>query len=137
MQKISSFSEFIMNKESSSTAVSRFYSELMTTFLRDPKSCNIIAKPPQGSLIEADLKSLCEQSLRDALYSNVQMKNLGLSGCLGVIEASIQLVNLNQCAHNLPFVLLEDMFECITVSECENAFSFVENKIDSEFKCYI
>ena len=122
-----------MEKEASSKKVIKFYSDLLVNFLKDPDACSIIANPPQGNLSEADMKVLCEQSFRDNLNVNVQSKNLGPNGCLGIIQASIQLVSLNQCSANLPFVLLEDMFECITVSECENAFNFVENKIDSEF----
>ena len=111
-----------------------FYTQLIERCLKSSQ-LNIVnfAFPDElKKFSDAELKSACEQSMRDALFSNVQLGRLDQTGCLGVIQVSISLVQSSHCAPNLPFILLEDMFECITVPDCETAFAFVENNIEGK-----
>jgi THO complex subunit 1 len=77
---------------------------------------------------EAVLKLACDQALRETLYESLKCGNV--PGCLEVIQVSLNVVKNGSCNLGAPFILLEDVFDCLTVPDCEQAFSFVEGKLE-------
>ena len=82
--------------------------------------------------IEADKKSILEQAFRDALRD--KLRSLKPSR-LDTLNRLILLANASAeqgiSLYAVPFILLGDIFDCITLDACEQVFSFVESHVST------
>ena len=81
----------------------------------------------QRSAIEMATHIVLEQTLDVALEKN---QNFDDSGAATLLDAAIWMSGQGYCELNLPFLLLEETFEAITISDCRHVFSFIETRAD-------
>lgn len=81
---------------------------------------------------EGDKKSILEQAFRDVLGGIVATEGeLQVSQCTGLVLLSISAAQEGVCYHTLPFIILSDVLECLTLDLCEKVFEFVENHVST------
>lgn len=72
-----------------------------------------------------DVKSTLDQTFREFLFRSVfQTKS-----CIDFVELSVQAVRSNFATSALPILLLGDIFDAVTLDECEKLFAYVEDKV--------
>lgn len=72
-----------------------------------------------------DVKSTLDQTFREYLFKNV----FQLTFCIDFVELSVQAVRHNLATSALPIVLLGDIFDAVTLDECEKLFAYVEDNV--------
>ncbi len=101
------------------------------------KSCKGDAETLQAVFIdmagmEADKKSILEQAFRDVLHDKIKSlkpnKTDILTRLVLLTNASAQL---GISFYTVPFILLGDIFDCLTLDICEHIFSFVESQVST------
>ena len=81
---------------------------------------------------EGDKKSILEQAFRDALQEQIETTNgLEVSQYTEMVHLSIDSAGLGICYHTVPFILLTDILDCVTLDVCEKVFEFVENRVST------
>ena len=79
---------------------------------------------------DGDKKSIVEQAFRDVLGGRLASGGAEqVSQCTDLVLLSISASRQGVCYHTLPFVLLSDVLECLTLDLCETVFEFVENHV--------
>lgn len=79
---------------------------------------------------ENDKKSILEQAFRDVLHELlVSAKSPETSEFTGLVLLSIASAKLDITYHTVPFILLSDILDCVTLDVCEEVFSFVETQV--------
>ena len=68
-----------------------------------------------------------DQSFRDCVTSD---SKLNMERCSDLVQLSIKGVRAKMCSDNLPIILLSDMFDIISLEDCENLFFCVEESIE-------
>ena len=79
---------------------------------------------------ENDKKSILEQAFRDVLHELlVSAKAPQTSEFTDLVLLSIASAKLEITYHTVPFILLSDILDCVTLDVCEEVFSFVETQV--------
>lgn len=79
---------------------------------------------------ENDKKSILEQAFRDVLNELlVSAKAPQPSEFTDLVLLSIASAKLEITYHTVPFILLSDILDCVTLDVCEEVFSFVETQV--------
>jgi len=68
-----------------------------------------------------------DQSFRDYVTSD---SKLDMEKCPDLVQLSIKGVRQKMCSDNLPIILLSDMFDIISLQDCERLFFCIEENID-------
>ena len=68
------------------------------------------------------------QAFREFLTSEI-MKSSDMQKCDKYIELSIQAAQRNLCSKIIPITLLSDMFDIVTLDQCETLFATIERNI--------
>ena len=82
--------------------------------------------------MEVDKKSILEQAFRDVLHERIlslQPKETEL--LTDLVELASSAANLGISFYTVPFILLSDIFDCLTLDICENVFVFVESHVST------
>lgn len=80
---------------------------------------------------EMDKKSILEQAFRDVLHNEVVSEVVEIEMCTRLVELSIFSAQLAICYYTVPFILLGDVFDCLTLDTCEEVFGFVESRVST------
>lgn len=81
---------------------------------------------------EGDKKSILEQAFRDALQEQIETTNgLEVNQYTKMVHLSINSAGLGICYHSVPFILLTDILDYVTLDVCEKVFEFVENRVST------
>ena len=76
-----------------------------------------------------DAKSMwLDQAFREYLTGEI-MRSKDINKCDKYIELSIQAAQRNLCSKIIPITLLSDMFDIITLDQCETLFATIERNI--------
>jgi THO complex subunit 1 len=75
---------------------------------------------------EAERKTILDQTFRDALKEKLLANDHRLTD---LVTLATDCVKEGMCSAALPFILLGDAFDCVTLDVCEKAFSYVENNV--------
>ena len=79
---------------------------------------------------EGDKKSILEQAFRDVLGEVIVAEGeTQVSRCTGLVLLAVSAARQSVCYHTLPFIILSDILECLTLDLCEKVFEFVENHV--------
>ena len=70
-----------------------------------------------------------DHAFRHFLTSDVMVSGVDLKNCDIYIELSIKAAIFNLCSKTIPIQLLSDMFDVITLDQCEKLFSTIERNI--------
>ena len=70
-----------------------------------------------------------DHAFRHFLTSDVMVSGVDLKNCDTYIELSIKAAIFNLCSKTIPIQLLSDMFDVITLDQCEKLFSTIERNI--------
>ena len=111
--------------------------EVRELFVSCIKSCDKDVENLQATFIdapgnEADKKSILEQAFRDALQEQIETTNgLEVNQYTEMVHLSINSAGLGICYHTVPFILLGDILDCVTLDVCEKVFEFVENRVST------
>ncbi|CAC5356367.1 THOC1 [Mytilus coruscus] len=106
--------------------------EKFTNALRESLSqksneeCITVYKSYNGS--ESEKKSAMDQALRD-IVRDLVMCDSGCDIYKIILEHSIDLAKQDACSHNTPLVILSDIFDVITIEQCQEVFNLVEQKL--------
>ena len=83
---------------------------------------------------EGDKKSILEQAFRDVLggiVSPADGADLEVARCTGLVLLAISSAQEGVCHYTLPFIILSDVLECLTLDMCETVFKFVEDRVST------
>lgn len=81
---------------------------------------------------EGDKKSILEQAFRDVLGKGMAAGGAAqVTQCTDLVLLAISAARLGVCYHTLPFIILSDVLECLTLDLCERVFEFVENHVST------
>lgn len=80
---------------------------------------------------DTDKKSILEQAFRDVLHSVIVARDIDIQVCTKLVELSIVSAELSICYSTVPFILLGDIFDCLTLDICEEVFFFVESRVST------
>ena len=90
----------------------------------------------QGS--EGDKKSILEQAFRDVVKEWIKNpKGNDLSQFTDLVLLAISSAQIGICYHTVPFILLSDVLDCVTLDVCENVFKFLEDQVRTYIVCSI
>ena len=94
----------------------------------DTEALKTLFQESEGS--EGDKKSILEQAFRDVLGGIVACEgDLQVSHCTALILLAISAAQEGVCYHTLPFIILSDVLDCLTLDLCERVFDFVEDHV--------
>ena len=80
--------------------------------------------------LEVDKKSTCEQSFRDVLKDLIiNVDKSTMQPFAELVLLAVQAAELGICFHSVPFLLLSDAFDCLTLDVCEKLFDTVEGNV--------
>ncbi|KAM7435596.1 THO complex subunit 1 [Porites harrisoni] len=79
---------------------------------------------------EQEKKLVVDQVFRD-LVKETMLKGKNIERCKLLIGLVIKAAVEGHCSPNLVFILLSDVFDCITLEECDPLFSFVEERVST------
>ncbi|XP_033738778.1 LOW QUALITY PROTEIN: THO complex subunit 1-like [Pecten maximus] len=79
---------------------------------------------------DTEKKLAMDQALRDVMHTSVTSRP-DYEMCRSVINAAIELATQEACAPSTPFLLLSDVFDIITLSQCEELFCLVEDRLST------
>lgn len=93
-------------------------------------TCDPISKALALSSGDEDTKRMwLDHAFRHFLTSDVMVSGVDLKNCDTYIELSIKAAIFNLCSKTIPIQLLSDMFDVITLDQCEKLFSTIERNI--------
>ena len=79
---------------------------------------------------EMDKKSILEQAFRDVLREFIlSIGSTNIKLYTELVMLSIECVEQDICYHSIPFILLSDVLDCLTLDVCEQLFEFVEGQV--------
>lgn len=78
---------------------------------------------------EGDKKSALDQSFRNVLISHIIKDKLNIPMAEKFISYSVMACRNDIVSTTMPVVLLGDIFDAVTLDQCELMFSFVENNV--------
>lgn len=82
--------------------------------------------------IEADKKSILEQAFRDILHDKIiSLKPHRTEGLTKLVLLANASAELGISFYTVPFILLGDIFDCLTLDICEDVFTFVESHVST------
>lgn len=79
---------------------------------------------------EQERKLVVDQVFRDLVKDSV-LKGGDMDRCKVLIKLVIKSALQGYCSPNLVFILLSDIFDCITLENCDPLFTFVEEKVST------
>lgn len=74
-----------------------------------------------------DKKTILDQAFRDVLLSENVIGNT--ANVEALITLSIAACRQDICTSTIPVVLMSDVFDTVTLDQCERLFSYVENNV--------
>lgn len=83
---------------------------------------------------DGDKKSIMEQAFRDVLgglVSQANVKKTDVSQYTGLVLLAISAARQGVCFYTLPFIILSDVLECLTLDMCQKVFEFVEDQVST------
>lgn len=96
----------------------------------DPESLQGVFNESPG--IEVDKKSILEQAFRDVLHDKLKsMKPNRMEGLTRLVLLANTSAESGISLYTVPFILLGDIFDCLTLDICESIFSFVESHVST------
>lgn len=78
---------------------------------------------------ESDFKTTIDQAFRDILSESV-LNGATRDELEKMLTFAIEATERDICSGSLPVLLLSDMFDCFTLDQCEELFTFVENRVN-------
>ena len=111
--------------------------ELRQSFASAISSCKGDVEPLQTVFTEApgleiDKKSILEQAFRDVLHKKIVFLNSKKTKQLtDLVMLSSTAATLGISLFTVPFILLSDIFDCLTLDICEEVFVFVETHVST------
>lgn len=111
--------------------------ECRELFVQTIKSCKGDAESLQAVFnetpgIDVDKKSILEQAFRDVLNEKIKsMKPNRMDGLTKLVLLANTSAELGISLYTVPFILLGDIFDCLTLDVCEKIFSFVESHVST------
>ncbi|XP_076320027.1 THO complex 1-like protein Hpr1 isoform X1 [Tachypleus tridentatus] len=88
------------------------------------EKCELLSH--QGS--EMDIKSPVDQAFRELLQKTLVEQDTSVLE--KVIKISIVAAEKELCSGSLPVMLIGDMFDCLTLDNCEELFYLLEDRVD-------
>ncbi|XP_071451674.1 THO complex subunit 1 isoform X2 [Hetaerina americana] len=79
---------------------------------------------------EADKRSTLDQVMRDYLIQLLSDPKHDVSTWEGFVQFCIKACRSEMCTASIPFSLLGDIFDALTLEHCEKLFAFVENGVN-------
>ena len=120
-------------KKPGSLEIREFFAECIEQHCNDGDldALKILFQESEGS--DGDKRSILEQAFRDVLAGIVAPEDRGLqvSQCTGLVLLAISAAREGVCYHTLPFIILSDVLECLTLDMCEKVFEFVESHVST------
>ena len=101
------------------------------------KNCNGEVEELQAVFLDAegnenDKKSILEQAFRDVLHELLLLPNVpSPSNFTELVVLAIAAAKLDITYHTVPFILLSDILDCVTLDVCEEVFGFVEAQVST------
>ena len=101
------------------------------------KNCNGEVEELQAVFLDAegnenDKKSILEQAFRDVLHELLLLPKLpSPSSFTELVVLAIASAKLDITYHTVPFILLSDILDCVTLDVCEEVFGFVEAQVST------
>ena len=82
---------------------------------------------------EGDKKSILEQAFRDVLRDLivVSLDTVDITPYTNLVQLSIDSAQTGICLHTVPFILLGDALDFVTINVCEKIFEFVESHVST------
>ncbi|XP_003382878.1 PREDICTED: THO complex subunit 1-like [Amphimedon queenslandica] len=113
----------------SSETRSRFAQSIHQTLKNGASSPSLLQEAfGKASGNDNDKKSIFEQSFRDVLRDLIAKDPL-VSSFSSLVSLSVLCAESQICYHSVPFLLLSDAFDCITLDFCEKLFDTVESHV--------
>lgn len=82
--------------------------------------------------LEADKKSILEQAFRDVLHEKIKtLKPNKMESLTKLVLLANSSAELGISFYTVPFILLGDIFDCLTLDVCEEVFTFVESHVST------
>ena len=108
--------------------------ECRELFASTIKSCKGDAENVEAAFIDTpgmdiDKKSILEQAFRDVLHEKI--KHNKLNSLTNLVLLANNCAELDISFYTVPFILLSDIFDCLTLDVCEKVFSFVESHVST------
>ena len=117
----------------SSLKIKRFFCQSILNSRNDPVKLKESFSEAPG--LDNDKKSLLEQSFRDVMMDAVRnTESVSVSAMTDLVLLSIKCAEEEICFHSVPFLLLSDAFDMITLDRCEQLFSIVEQQVPTWMK---
>lgn len=98
----------------------------------DIEALKTLFQESEGS--EGDKRSILEQAFRDVLASIASPAEGAapqVSECTSLVLLAVSAAREGVCYHTLPFIILSDVLECLTLDMCEKVFEFVEGHVST------
>ena len=101
------------------------------------KSCKGDAEALQATFnatsgAEADKKSILEQAFRDVLHEKIKhLKPTKKDSLTKLVLLANTSAERGISFYTVPFILLGDIFDCLTLDACEEVFAFVESHVST------
>lgn len=95
--------------------------------LKSCDECVAVYKSYHGN--DSDKKAAMDQALRDMVRDLVTSDEES-DGCSVIIEHAVELAQQDACSNTTPLVNLADIFDVITIDQCEEVFNLVEHKLN-------
>lgn len=106
------------------------FSQAIKSCKGDPEALQVAFLDTPG--IETDKKSILEQAFRDILREKIQSLKPNRTEVLTkLVLLANASADLGISFYAVPFILLGDIFDCLTLDICENIFSFVESHVST------
>lgn len=109
--------------------------EIKTFFYQSILNCNGDPEGLKRAFIESpgldnDKKSIIEQSFRDVIMDSAKDSTSSSVVIMSdLLLLSIKCAEEEICYHSVPFLILSDAFDMITLDRCEDLFSLVEEQV--------
>lgn len=82
--------------------------------------------------MEVDKKSILEQAFRDVLHERILcLQSNKTEHLTDLVLLASSAASLGISLHTVPFILLSDIFDCLTLDVCESVFVFVESHVST------
>jgi len=111
--------------------------DLRHSFVCAIGSCKNDVEPLQAVFGEApgqdlDKKSILEQAFRDVLHKKISLLTSNKTKHLtDLVLLSSSAASQGLSFYTVPFILLSDIFDCLTLDVCEEVFFFVESHVST------
>ena len=121
------------NENSSTKAIENLFSEYPGSDIEKKGAVDQAFRNSLKTLLETASSSEAAKNKCDATNEDDSMSNGDAFDLIVQHENLIKLVILHAkeklCTNNLPILLLSDVFDTLTLSDCERMFEFVENNV--------